>query len=78
MEVGDISKTLVPDISKLPKGFIEKLKAARRGVRFTSLKSPEIRETDRLWAEFLFGDSAEAVLGRACETLSFLANRRDT
>lgn len=77
MEVKDILTTLVPNFDSLSNTLFSRIQAEIPNVTFLELKNPEIRNIDRIWAEELFGISANDKLNEASRLLKFLANRRD-
>lgn len=77
MEVNDIGTTFVPNLDDISQYTIERLNAEKDNLVFLNLKSPEIRDVDRIWAEELFNDDAVDMLGQAVRLLEFLANRRN-
>lgn len=78
MEVENILTTLVPDMNKIPKDFVDKLKLAKNKIEFIDLQNPQIRKIDKLWAKELFREKADSILNDAQRILKFLANRRNT
>lgn len=77
MEVNDILLTFAPKLENIPESVVNELKQEKDTLSFIDLKSPEIRNVDRIWAKHLFGDDFESKLNEAVRLLSFLANRRD-
>ena len=77
MEVNDIRLTFAPKLENIPESVVNELKQEKDTLSFIDLKSPEIRNVDRIWARHLFGDDFESKLNEAVRLLSFLANRRD-
>ncbi len=77
MEVLDISRTRVPEMTTVSEKTKQKLQEAAARVTFLELQRPEIREVDRIWAEELFGGRAQSILNTARELLEYQANRRN-
>lgn len=77
MEVADIGATWIPVLSNISTNTVEMLKVEKSSIRFLNLKSPEIREVDKIWADELFGDNAELLLEQAKKLLAFLACSRN-
>lgn len=77
MEEVDFNSTLVPNFEALSSDFTGKILNIISNTHFLNLKSPKIREIDRVWAEELFEEEADSILADARRFLLFLANRRD-
>ena len=77
MEVTDIGATWIPNLSNISTHTVEMLKVKKSSIKFLNLKSPEIREVDKIWADELFGDNAELLLAQAKRLLAFLACSRN-
>ena len=77
MEKADILNTYIPKLSEVPAYIIQQLKNEKEQIEFVDLKTPQIRNVDKVWAQYLFGDQAQCKLNDAQRLLSFLANRRN-
>lgn len=77
MEVSDILLTYVPEFEKISKDIYLRLNSCSETIEFLDLKSPEIREVDRIWAETLWGTDAEVKLSVAKDLLGYLATKRN-
>lgn len=77
MEVSDIAKTYIPVLDNITKKTITELTTECASIEFLNLAAPEIRKIDRIWANELFGENAEAILNTARRMLEYLANRRN-
>jgi hypothetical protein len=77
LELQDVQTTNVPIYTSLSQGEIDYVKNEIPNIEFLDLNNPSIRNIDRIWAEILFGTSANAVLNDALRLLRFLANRRN-
>ena len=77
MEIQDIEETFVPDFSRVPEGVVAQLQHEKTNLTFLNLNDPQIRQVDRIWANYLFGEAAEEKLMEASRLLSFLVSRRN-
>ena len=77
MEIQDIEETFVPDFSRVPEGVVAQLQHEKTNLTFLNLNDPQIRQVDRIWANYLFGEAAEEKLIEASRLLSFLVSRRN-
>lgn len=77
MEVLDISRTFVPDMTTVSEDAKKKLQKIAARVTFLELQKPQIREVDRIWAEEIFGTQAENTLNTAQQLLEYQTNRRN-
>lgn len=77
MEVKDIGETFTPKFSAVPYSVISQLRQEKVNLTFLNLKNPEIRQVDRIWASYLFGNDAENKLTEALRLLSFLVSKRN-
>lgn len=46
-------------------------------IEFIDLHNPLVREVDKIWANELFGENANAMLDEAVRILTYLADLRD-
>lgn len=76
MEVNDIQETFIPIYNK--DDIYNSIDIAKKNINFLDLKEPEIREIDKIWGKYLFGESYLEVLEKAKRLLKFMANRRDS
>lgn len=76
MEIADFQKTWLPNFRKVPPDMIAALQAQLHNFNFLELDSPKIRPVDKIWATYLFGEEADAILEQASRLLSFLTFRR--
>lgn len=77
MEVADIKKTYIPDLSTISATTISRLNAIKSSIEFVDLHDPQIRDVDTIWAEELFGANASAMLDETQRLLTYLANIRE-
>lgn len=77
MEVADIKKTYIPDLSTISATTISQLNAIKSSIEFVDLHDPQIRDVDTIWAEELFGANASAMLDETQRLLTYLANIRE-
>jgi len=77
MEVKDIETTCIPVITNLSFEEKDRIIAETPNLEFLILNQPKPRETDKIWAEILFGDDADKRLNEAKRLLEFLSNTRN-
>lgn len=77
MEIGDIAQTYVPSTKIVDERTYHKLCDIAPTIEFLDLQAPVIREVDRIWAKYLFGDKAAEKLEEAQKLLGYLASRRN-
>lgn len=78
MEIRDIGLTYIPKFEKVDETTFNKLEKQVFDVDFVDLQSPEIRNVDEIWAEYLFGENADIEIKTAKKYLSYIANKRNT
>lgn len=77
MEVADIKKTYIPDLSIVSPATVSRLNKIKNSLEFLNLHNPEIRDVDIIWAEELFGANAADMLDEAKRLLVYLVNIRE-
>lgn len=77
MEVADIKKTYIPDLSIVSPATVSRLNMIKNSLEFLNLHNPEIRDVDIIWAEELFGANAADMLDEARRLLVYLVNIRE-
>ena len=78
MEVADIKKTYIPDLSSVSSNTITQLLKIVPTIDFVDLRNPQIRDVDKIWANELFGTNAINMLNDAQRLLAYLANIRES
>lgn len=76
MEMVDFQKTFLPKFEDLPAEMLDDVKENIQRFSFLKLDAPKIRPIDKIWANYLFGEKADALLREAMRILKFLTVRR--
>lgn len=77
MEGSDIELTLIPVINSVDSDVLDSLNRIKDKIEFLDLKNPEIREVDRIWANFLFdSNDVEKIMNESVRFLAYLAHKR--
>lgn len=76
MEKKDYDSLHVPIISQLKEDQRKRI-ISTPVTEFVNLRTPEIREVDRVWAEILFGEKSEEFLSEAVTLVSILVADRE-
>jgi predicted RNA methylase len=77
MEVMDIETTYIPVLANLSLEQKTRIITEAQNLKFLILNKPEIRKTDKIWAEILFCNDADKRLSEAKRLLAFFANARN-
>lgn len=77
MEKGEICRTHIPVFSRLSPEEQKRILTEGIFEGFVDLQYPEIRKTDRIWAEVLFGKAAQDILDECLDLLLRKATNRN-
>lgn len=78
LEIENINRTYVPQLSKLSTESIDKILAVEDN-SFFDLKNPTIREVDKVWAQIIIGnEKVESMLDSALRYMTVMAKNRES